>query len=119
MVSTTFRKESELNIDLPQASPQPLTVNEQQPLEIAIDASGRYFVNGQALADQQAGTLKDALAKHAAIRRDESLIIRADAETPHQAVVTAMDVAGRLGFNHLAISTLRQSYDRHESAADK
>lgn len=119
MVSTTFRKESELNIDLPEASPQPLTVNEQQSLEIAIDASGRYFINGQALADQQAETLKDALAEHAAVRRDESLIIRADAETPHQAVVTAMDVAGRLGFNHLAISTLRQSYDRHESAADK
>lgn len=119
MVSTTFRKESELKIDLPEASPQPLTVAEQQPLEIAIDASGRYFINGQALADKQADTLKEALAKQADGRRDESLLIRADAETPHQAVVTAMDVAGQLGFKHLAIPTLRQPKNRHESAADK
>jgi biopolymer transport protein ExbD len=119
MVSTTFRKESELKIDLPEASPQPSTVAEQQPLEIAIDASGRYFINGQALADEQAETLKEALAKQADIRRDESLIIRADAETPHQAVVTAMDVAGQLGFKHLAIPTLRQPNDRHESVSDK
>ncbi len=111
MVSTTFRKESDIRIDLPEASQQQPAEEQQTPLEVMVDASGRYRVNGQLLADNQPQTLKTALAVVAASDREQTFIIRADANTPHQAVVTVMDIAGQLGFRRLAIATLNNQQD--------
>lgn len=104
-VSTSFYKGSELKIDLPEASVQPAEADERQPLEVVIDAQGHYFINGQVLADSDPDTLKAALAKWLD-QRERTFVIRADARTPYQAVVTAMDVAGQLGFRRLAIPTI-------------
>lgn len=103
MVSTTFRKESELRIDLPEASRKPLPMNEQSHIEVAIDAGGHYFINGRALTDVEPQTLKKALTAIAGDDRSLPFVLRADARTPYQAVVTAMDVAGQLGFKNLVI----------------
>jgi len=105
-VSTSFYKASNLKIDLPEASVQPNITNERQPLEVVIDAEGRYFINGHALADSDPETLKAALARWVD-QHERTFIIRADARTPYQAVVTAMDVAGQLGFRHLALPTVQ------------
>ena len=106
MVSTTFRRESDLQIDLPEASTKsPQT--EQHQLILGIDADGNYSVNDRALPDGRRETIGAALAEAAGEDRDQALIIRADARTPHQAVVTAMDAAGRLGFRRLAIATVQ------------
>jgi biopolymer transport protein ExbD len=107
IVTTTFRQESDLRVDLPEASLQPLITEEQQPLEVVIDAQGRYFLNDQPLADTTPATLKDALGRLAGDRRDQTLVIRADAKTPYQAVITTLDIVGRLGFKHLAIPTVQ------------
>ena len=104
MVSTTFLKEADFKIDLPQSSQQPAPVK-QDRLEIAIDAQGRYFVNDQAVTGTDIEALKSALEETAGTERDLPFVIRADGKTPHQAVVTAMDAAGQLGFRHLAIAT--------------
>jgi biopolymer transport protein ExbD len=116
IVTTTFRKESDLRVDLPEASLQPTVTEERQQLEVAIDAQGRYFLNGQPLADNAPTTLKDGLAQLAGSRRDQTLVIRADAKTPYQAVVTAMDIAGRLGFKHLAIPTVPRQGEENAPA---
>lgn len=105
MVSTTFRKEADLNIDLPSASPTPVTT-EQERLTVAVDKTGRYFLNDQPLADTSVETLKAALLAAAGDNRRLPFIIRADATTPHQAVVTVMDTAGQLGFRRLSIATV-------------
>ncbi|MFO1433440.1 MAG: biopolymer transporter ExbD [Candidatus Competibacteraceae bacterium] len=107
IVTTTFRKESDFRIDLPEASVQGTASAQQVELDVTIDAQGRYFLNDRALADTSPATLRDAIGQRAGERRDQIVIIRADAKTPYQAVITAMDVIGRLGFKHLAIPTVQ------------
>jgi len=110
MVSTTFTKETHLSIDLPEGSGQPLA-EQQQEIEILINADGSYALNGQNLVNRQLDTLKRALEKTANGNADRPLIITADANTPHQSVVTAMDAAGQLGFVHLSITTKNPKSD--------
>lgn len=107
MVSTTFTRETQLEVDLPQAD-NSAELNAERPFEVVITAEGEYRVNGEGLVNSQARTLRMALSKVSEGRLDSPLIISADARTPHQAVVTAMDVAGALGFSKLSITT-RQS----------
>jgi biopolymer transport protein ExbD len=42
---------------------------------------------------------------------DASLTIRADADASHQAVVTAMDVAARVGLTNIDIATVNAGND--------
>ncbi|EGG94362.1 Biopolymer transport protein ExbD/TolR [gamma proteobacterium IMCC1989] len=74
-------------------------------IDITIKATGDYVINGQTLVNQQAVTLQRALKKVADGDNTLPLTITADANTPHQAVVRAMDVAGQLGFAQLRITT--------------
>jgi biopolymer transport protein ExbD len=104
MVSTTFTRETHLQVDLPQAEGEPGEVSAKL-LEVLVDAQGRYSINGQALLNSQPDTLRQALRQSAGDERDQPLLITADGATPHQAVVTVMDVAGQLGFVHLSITT--------------
>lgn len=104
MVSTTFRREADLRLDLPEASRTPAPT--EQHLTVSIDAAGVYYVNDQALPDARPETLRQALAAAAGEDRQQPLLLRADGRTPHQAVVTAMDAAGQLGFRRLVIGTV-------------
>ncbi len=104
MVSTTFTRETRLAIDLPEASGDPARVVEKQ-IEVSISRNGEFAINDVALLNNDLDTLKAAIRK---ISPDDStipMIITADAATPHQSVVTAMDAAGQLGFTHLSITT--------------
>lgn len=107
VVTTTFTRETQLQIDLPEAAsatpPQP---SEREPLEVQIAADGSYALNGQPLARSDLATLSSALQQASAGDSSLPLVISADAQTPHQAVITAMDAAGKLGFAHLRISTV-------------
>jgi biopolymer transport protein ExbD len=103
MVSTTFQREAELSIELPEASSQ-APENKEQSIEVAIDASGRYYVNGRLLINRQPQTIRKALQQASEGRENASLIISADAKTPHQAVVTVMDAARQLGLVRLTFA---------------
>lgn len=104
MVSTTFTKETHLSVDLPEAVGQPSQDNPKQ-IEILIAADGSYSVNGKALVNNKMDTLKSAIDKLSEGDKKIPMVITADAKTPHQAVVEAMDAAGQLGFVHLSITT--------------
>ncbi len=106
MVSTTFTKETHLKIDLPQAVGEPSKTPEE-PLEIVISREGNYSINGQSLVNNQIATLKAAILELASEDLSQPLTITADANTPHSAVVSAMDVAGQLGLVNLSITTRR------------
>jgi biopolymer transport protein ExbD len=106
MVSTTFQKESELRVQLPEATRQAQPPSE--PLEIVISAEGQYAVGGRELSDNRLATVVEALERVAGDDRDQPLVVRADARTPHQAVVRAMDAAARLGLRNLSIATARE-----------
>ncbi|HEY0894182.1 MAG TPA: biopolymer transporter ExbD [Cellvibrio sp.] len=104
MVSTTFTKETHLSVDLPEAVGEQSSELPDQ-IEILISTEGSYSVNGQALVNSKIETLKSAITKTAEGNTEVPLVITADAKTPHQAVVQAMDAAGQLGFAHLSITT--------------
>mgnify|MGYP000524093608 CR=1 FL=1 len=104
MVSTTFTKETHLSIDLPEASGDPARIAEQK-IEVSITRSGDYAINDVALLKSNLESLKIAIEKVTNGDNAIPMIITADASTPHQAVVTAMDAAGQLGFIQLSITT--------------
>ncbi|HEX7025844.1 MAG TPA: biopolymer transporter ExbD [Gammaproteobacteria bacterium] len=104
MVTTTFQREADLAINLPAASEEP-SEQTDVPLEIVITAEGQYLVGGRELVNNHLETVKQALKRVTAGRKDKPLVIRADALTPHQYVVTAMDAAAQLGLVRLSIAT--------------
>jgi len=108
MVSTTFEKQSKLKIDLPEASAEAVK-QEADTVVIGIDAKGRYFINDRQLVNTQIKTLKMALMKTVGDKKDVPLVLRADAKTPHQSVVVAMDAAAQLGLNRMSIATMEKS----------
>ena len=107
MVSTTFQQEGRVKVQLPQASQLPVPRGAQEPLVITVTAEGAYRVNERTLINSSPDTLRSALLKEAGTARGP-ITIRADARTTHQAVVTAMDVAGKLGFSQLNIATVHE-----------
>jgi biopolymer transport protein ExbD len=111
MVSTTFVDEARLELKLPQASKEPAAAQKQDPIEVAVTASGEYRVNGQTLINTSAATLSAAISKVAGDgeKRDLPVTIRADGRATHQSVITAMDVLGRLGFRSVSIATINES----------
>lgn len=108
MVSTTFEKTSKLKIDLPEASVQ-ATQQIDKKIVIGIDMKGRYYINERQLVNAQLKTLKLALLKIAGDNKEIPIVLRADAKTPHQSVVRAMDAASQVGLTRLSISTLETS----------
>ncbi|WP_455205800.1 ExbD/TolR family protein [Kaarinaea lacus] len=104
MVSTTFERESEIEVTLPKAAIDK-PVKEDFLIEVTINSEGTYFVNGQRVINTQTATLKQALLKVADGRQDPPIIVSADANTTHQSVVKVMDAARQLGFIHLSFAT--------------
>lgn len=104
MVSTTFTRETQLSIDLPEAQGKPTESVEEQ-IEILVDESGNYRVNGEALIDTRMRTLQAAIYKISAGDTTLPMTISADAQAAHEDVVQAMDAAGQMGFVHLSITT--------------
>ena len=107
VVTTTFSRPNQLKIELPEASSgTPPTPSEVKQLEVSIGADGQYQVNSQSLQVNDLTSLMTALQRESAGDNSLPLTISADAKTPHQSFVTAMDAAGKLGFAHLRITTV-------------
>lgn len=107
MVSTSFVREAELQVQLPEATAE-APAEDVPALEIVVNSDGDYFLNGEALIASNPEVLQRALTKTAGERRDLPLTIRADARTTHQSVVTVMDVAGKMGFVNITIVTANE-----------
>ncbi len=105
MVSTTFVDEAELKVTLPEATQEVTTDARAETLEVVITAAGAYRVGNRELINNDPLTLRRAIEAEAGDRRDFTITIRADAQATHQSVVTAMDIAGRLGFVNVNIAT--------------
>jgi biopolymer transport protein ExbD len=108
MVSSTFIDEGRVRIRLPQANAVPITRQQTEPLVIAVTQQGGYRVNDKELINSSAETLRAALLKETGTNRSLRVTIRADARATHQAVITAMDVLGRLGFAEINVATVKQ-----------
>jgi biopolymer transport protein ExbD len=105
MVSTTFIRETQLDLNLPEATGD-LQQPEDQNIVVTIAEDGTYAVNDQALVNNQLATLMRALQQQMGENdAPKQLIITADANATHQAVVRAMDAAGQVGLTSLSITT--------------
>lgn len=105
MISTTFTRETRLLVELPDAEGEEVEAEKPQQIEIVISRDGAYSVNGNSLVNRKADTLGEALRQVSAGNTELPLVISADGAASHRSVVTAMDVAGRLGFSQLSIAT--------------
>ena len=104
MVSMTFDRETVLNVDLPEATGEETEI-EVKVVDIQISVDGKYAVNDKPLVDTELSTLKKAMTEISDGDTTRPLLISADRNAPHHAVVRAMDAAGQLGFSQLSIAT--------------
>jgi biopolymer transport protein ExbD len=108
MVSTSFVKQSQISIRLPEVDSTLVTEKLPDQIDIMITQAGTYLVNGRELINNRPATIRNALQKVSGGDHSLPLTISADANARHQDVVTAMDVAGRLGFVQINIATLNE-----------
>lgn len=106
MVSTSFVREADISLRLPEASAESPISAAAETLQITITESGAYLVNERPLVNNERRTLRAAIERLTGDNRDMPVFIRADAQATHQAVVTALDVAGQLGFVEINIATV-------------
>ncbi len=111
MVSTSFVKQSQITISLPEAESQAVVEETPDQIDIMITETGTVLVNGRELLNNRADTIRNALQKSSNGDNSLPLTISADANAKHQFVVTAMDVAGRLGFTRINIATVNNPVD--------
>ena len=104
VATTTFNQRSTMKLQLPTA--QAVAKPELgEPLNVIVDAEGHYFIGENEVLKSDVGSLKEAIVAVAGQDRSMPVILRADARTPHQSVITAMDALGQLGFVKLSIAT--------------
>ena len=104
MVSTTFVRESEIDLTLPEASEE-VRDEPLDKIDIAVDKKGQYFVDGKALINAQLETVKAALREKITTDGDPLVVISADADASHQSVITVMDAARQVGLVRITFPT--------------
>ena len=104
VVTTTFDARSVLKLQLPQATGEP-SEGQSKALSVLVNADGRYFVDDREALRTDVESLKQTLREVAGDDRERPVLLRADARTPHQSVVTALDALGQLGFSRVSIAT--------------
>jgi biopolymer transport protein ExbD len=104
VVSATFSRTSELQINLPTAeanSPQ------DKPLVITVDvdAGGRYMVNGKDVAGSSVNEISSALSSAVGGGKEPTIVINADAKATHQSVINVMEAARVANYTHITFAT--------------
>lgn len=104
VVSATFSRTNELQINLPTAE---ASATQEKPLsiEVGVDASGKYVVNGKALTDASVQGIAAALQAAASGGKEPTIIINADAKSTHQSVVDVMEASRVAGYTHITFAT--------------
>ncbi len=111
MVSTTFDRNAKMKVSLPEASTE-VSQSQSDSIILTVDAKGNYYINDRQVVNTTLVTLKQALTRVLAQDsseseiKDQSIVLRADGQTPHQSVVRAMDAVSQLGITRLSIATV-------------
>jgi len=102
MVTTTFDRETQLKIELPQASGEQKKA--EQLIEISIDSKSRFYINQKEVVNSGLETIKKALKQAAGDKQSPPLLISADGQATHQSVITVLDAASQLGFVNITFA---------------
>ncbi len=111
MITTTFQKESDLELSLPEASGEPVE-REETAFELVIDQNGHYYVNESKVVGEDIESLKNAISKSILGKEDLPFVIRADGDASHQSVIRAMDAASQLNISKIAFATTISEDDK-------
>jgi biopolymer transport protein ExbD len=103
-LTTTYSRFAELQINLPEASAEKAT-DRPQMLSVAVDAQGKYSVNGSIVTYGNAQNFAQALKDAAKGAKEPVVAISADAAATHQSVVNVMEAARLAGYNHISFTT--------------
>lgn len=104
VVTTTFDHRSALKIVLPTTDSR-TEVQVEQPLTVMIDADGRIYVGNQEILKTDPASLRASLASAAGSDRTRQIVLRADARSKTQVLITVMDSLGHLGFTRIHVAT--------------
>ena len=104
VVSATFSRVSELQINLPTAE---ANTQQKNPLTVTVDvdAGGRYIVNGVDVTERSVGAISQALQKAVGNGKEPTIVINADAQSTHQSVVNVMEASRQAGYTHITFTT--------------
>ncbi len=105
MVTTTFDRDAKIKINLP-STQNAVASAQKETMELLIDSQGKYYVDGKEVINNKPETLFRAMSQAIDERgNNPPLVISADANSNYQSVVTAMDIAGRLGLTNFSMAT--------------
>ncbi|HUF79981.1 MAG TPA: biopolymer transporter ExbD [Burkholderiales bacterium] len=104
MVTTTYSRFSELQINLPAAEAE-RPVDRPSQIDVAVDTQGRYSVNRAPVGFGSPAAFSEALRKAAGDLKDPVVVINADANAPHQAVINVMEAARLAGYGKITFTT--------------
>ncbi len=104
MLSTTYSKFTELQVNLPVADAEQQRSNPKEVV-VAVGSDGRYAINKEVLEGAGVDTLTNALARAAQDSKEVVVIISADAAATHQSVINVMDAARRAGLVQVTFAT--------------
>lgn len=104
VISTTFSRTSELEINLPTAEAN-APLEKPVTIEVGVDANGNYVINHKALADTTVTGISAALQAAASSGKEPTIIINADAKTTHQSVINVMEASRMAGYSHITFAT--------------
>ena len=117
MVTTTFSRETRLQVNLPKAEAETLATQSER-LEIVVSRDGSFALNGQTLVNGRVETLLRGLVLESDGNLDLPVVIVADSQASHQSVVTAIDAIGQAGFARLSIATQRSEQSRAQDTGN-
>ena len=103
-LTTTYSRFAELQINLPEASAE-RAKDQPQMLSVAVDAQGKYAINGATAPFGSPAAFAQALRDAAKGAKDPVIAISADAAATHQSVINVMEAARLAGYNHISFTT--------------
>jgi biopolymer transport protein ExbD len=108
MVTTSYAKFSELQINLPQETGGEASGTKANIINVAVDASEHYAINNQGLSYTGVDALAASLKNAAGNQTDPTIVINADAKATHQSVINVMEAARRAGYGRITFTTQSQ-----------
>jgi biopolymer transport protein ExbD len=106
-LTTTYSRFAELQINLPEATAEK-AADKPTMLSVAVDASGKYAINGIPVVFGNTQNFANALRDAARNAKEPVIAISADAKATHQSVIDVMESARLAGYNHISFTTQRR-----------
>jgi len=108
MITTTYSKFAELQINLPTADAQK-QLERPNEINITVDAGGQYTINRRPVAFRDVAGFSDEMRRAAGELKEPVVVINADANATHQSVIHVMEASRMAGYGHISFATQTQT----------